>query len=418
MPNPNNPRLLLIAEPGSYRIAAFLGAARRLGMGVLIASRGRDSLVSEVYDGLHIDLADHASALAAILAQAGVTPFDGVLGIDDGTVELAAMAAREMGLPHNPPEAARFTRRKDLARARLARASCPVPAHRLLDLAQPLRAQIADIAFPCVVKPLALSASRGVIRADDPAQLAAACARIAPMLAEAESAFEKRHLLAEAYIGGVEVAFEGYLYRGELTTLAIFDKPDPLTGPYFAETIYVAPSRLPGGLQSVVRQRVAEACAAYGLTEGPVHAELRIDDGEAWILEVAARTIGGDCARCLDDGEAFNLEALVISLAVGRPDPPQPPATARGVMMIPVRERGILRRVEGVSEALRVAHIDDIEIITRRGNEMIPLPEGNQYPGYIFARADTPGEVVTALRQACAKLNFVVAPVLNTTLAT
>lgn len=408
------PRLLIIAEPSSYRIGAFLGAAGRLGMEVLIASRGRDSLVSEVHDGLHIEPAAHAGALEKIAAQAARTPFDGVIGIDDGVVELAAKAARELALPHNPPAAARLTRRKDLARACLARAGCPAPAHRLLDLNRPLRAQLAGIDFPCVVKPLSFSASRGVIRADDPAQLIAACRRIEPLLLEASTPFEQRHILAEAYIGGDEVAFEGYLQRGKLTTLALFDKPDPLTGPYFAETIYVTPSRLPADMQALIRRRVAAACAAYGLTEGPVHAELRVDGVDAWLLEVASRTIGGDCARCLDDGAGFNLEELVISLAVGRARPPAALDGARGVLMLPVRERGVLRRVEGVTDALKIAHIEDIVITTRRGNEMIPLPEGNQYPGYVFARADTPGEVVRALRQADAALDFVVAPVFNT----
>ena len=410
----DNHRLLLIAQPNSYRIAAFLSAATQLGLEVLIASCGRHSLISEVHDGIHIDLVDQESSLRVIVQQARATPFHGVLSIDDSTVELAAKVARQIGLPHNLPVAAQLTRRKDLARAHLAQAGCPIPLHWLINLDLPLQRQMADIKFPCVIKPLVLSGSRGVIRANNQQELITACKRIEPVLAEVRDPFEKRHLLVERYLSGEEVAFEGYLYHGELKTLVIFDKPDPLTGPYFEETIYVTPSSLSARLQSTIRESVAAACKAYGLTTGPIHAELRVNGAQAWILEVAARTIGGDCARSLDNGDEFNLEKLVISLAVNREYQINPPTEARGVMMIPIKQRGILRRVEGLSDANRVEHIENIEIIIRSGNELIPLPEGNQYPGYIFARADTPREVVAALRRAYEKLNFVVAPIFNT----
>lgn len=410
--------LLLVAEPNSYRIAAYLGAASRMGLKVLIASHGHYSLISEVHDGLHVELADHESALNTILQQARFTPFIGVLGTDDSTVELAAKVAQELGLPYNPPFAARLTRRKDLAREHLSNFGCAVPPHRLINLDQPLESQIAGISFPCVVKPVALSASRGVIRANHRNQLICASRRIEQMLVNERDEFEKRHLLVESYIDGVEVAYEGFLHNGELTTLVIFDKPDPLTGPYFEETIYVTPSGLSGKLKSLVRKQVAMACQAYGLTTGPVHAELRINDSGAWILEVAARTIGGDCARSLDDGSAFNLEALVISLAIGQNYDLTPSDGARGVMMIPVQKRGILRRVDGLSEARQVENIETIDILIRSGNELVPLPEGNQYPGFIFARADTADDVVAALREAHDKLDFVVAPVFNTMLGT
>jgi len=222
-------------------------------------------------------------------------------------------------------------------------------------------------------------------------------------------------VLVEDYIDGIEVAWEGYLHNGELTTLALFDKPDPLQGPYFEETIYVTPSQLDDTTQAMIKQRVAEACAAYGLSTGPVHAELRIDDREAWILEVAARTIGGDCARTLDSGNDFNLEELVISLAIGKPVHSKPPEEARGVMMIPVGEGGILRRVEGITAARKVACVEKVDIIIREGNELIPLPEGNQYPGYIFARGGSTDEVIHTLREACSRLDFVVAPVFKIT---
>jgi len=413
---PDDNPLLLIAEPNSYRIAAFLASAAQMGLKVLIASDGDYSLITEVHDGLHVNLEDKESALKTILQQASVTPFIGVLGVDDGTVELAAMVARELSLPHNAPFATQLTRRKDLARAHLANSGCAVPSHGLIKLGLPLEPQITGITFPCVLKPLALSASRGVIRANNPQEFVSACDRIERILSAEHDEFEKTHLLVESYISGPEVAYEGFLRNGELTTLVIFDKPDPLTGPFFEETIYVTPSGLSNEVQSRIKQQVARACKAYGLTTGPVHAELRIDDVDAWILEVAARTIGGDCARSLDNGGEFNLEALVISLATGRRYEPIPPCEARGVMMIPVRKRGILLRIEGLEKAKDVRFVEAINIHIRAGNELIPLPEGNQYPGFIFARADTAAEVVAALRMAYELLEFVVAPVFNTRL--
>ncbi|VAW74561.1 Argininosuccinate lyase [hydrothermal vent metagenome] len=406
-------RLLLVAQPGSYRIAPYLFAARRMGVDTLIASRGEHSLISEVSSGLHIDPDNAGKALQDILRQAELTPFDGILGSDDSTVELAAMAAQSLGLPHNPPDAARLSRRKDLARAHLALADCPVPIHSLVDLAKPLEAQLQGLPWPCVIKPLNLSASRGVIRTNNADEFIAACERVRPILAEQTDPFLQTHLLVEDYIDGIEVAYEGFLHEGKLTTLTLFDKPDPLTGPFFEETIYVTPSQLDTETQSRIEHNVARACSAYGLSTGPVHAELRVDGRDAWILEIASRTIGGDCARILDQDSDFNLEELVISLAVGRPLPNRPSQKARGVMMLPVRKGGILRRVEGIEAARKVEHIDRVDIIIRDGNELIPLPEGNQYPGYVFASADRTDDVTHALHTACDKLNFVVAPLLR-----
>ena len=382
-----------------------------MGFEVLVASRGEFSLISELHDGLHIDLDDFDSSLASILREAQRAPFSGILGSDDSTVELAANAAARLGLPHNPPEAARLSRRKDLARAQLTLAGCPVPAHWLIDLDRSLQNQMSGLRWPCVIKPLHLSASRGVIRTDTPAEFVSACQRIKKIISDSGDEFERTHLLVEDYIDGVEVAYEGFLHNGELTTLAVFDKPDPLRGPYFEETIYVTPSRLHEAPQARIKHRVARACTSYGLSTGPVHAELRVNKQDAWLLEVASRTIGGDCARTLDQGADFNLEELTISLATGQPITAVPPEDARGVMMIPIKQAGILRRVEGINAARKVANIEKVDIIIRDGNELIPLPEGNQYPGYIFARGNTPSDVVRALRDAHARLNFVVAPV-------
>lgn len=404
-------RVLLIAPHSSYRIAPFINAARHLGADVLIASQGEHSLVSEIAAGLRIDLQQPEAAFQLILAAARQQPFTAVLGTDDSTVELASRVAAALGLPHNPPQAARRARRKDLARADLLAAGVPVPWHRRIDLTLPIEAQCHDVPFPCVVKPLALSASRGVIRADTLAELGSACERIRAIIATEEAGEERTQLLVEQFIPGREVALEGLLHEGELQVLAMFDKPDPLDGPFFEETYYITPSRLDAAMQACVRARVTQACTAYGLRTGPVHAELRIHGNEAWILEVAARTIGGQCARLLRYGTGYGLEELVIAQALGQPIALSADSGGAGVLMIPIPRAGVLRRVEGLLAAQRVPYIEDIEISVREGYELVPLPEGASYLGFIFARAPSPELAEQALRAAHACLNIVVAPV-------
>jgi biotin carboxylase len=406
-------RLLLISNHNSYRIAPYIRAAHNLGLEVTIASEGEHSLVSEVANGIHINFQDQQSTLNKILQENAKRAFSGILGSDDLTVTLAASVASTLGLPHNPPQASLCSQRKDLARAQLALAGSPVPIHCLLDLSLPIERQLAGLPWPCILKPLNMSASRGVIRANNEEEFINACERLRPIVATAQGDFEQQHLLIEDYIDGIEIAYEGYLHAGKLNTITIFDKPDPMTGPYFAETIYVTPSSLSGRLQNEIKQVIQHACKAYGLTTGAVHAECRIDkDNRIWILEIASRTIGGDCARMLDN-ENFGIEELAISLATGLPISVSMSKQARGVMMIPILEKGLLKRVEGLLEANKVALIDKIDIIIREGNQLTPLPEGNQYLGYIFASGETPEEVTAAIREAYSHLKFVTAPVFN-----
>jgi len=411
MSNTHRQRLLLISHHNSYRIAPYIKAAIKLGREVTIASEGQHSLVSEVANGLHIDFSDIPQAVETITMEHQRHPFAGILGSDDQTVDVAAATARVLGLPHNPPEAAQYSHRKDLARAQLAQAGCPVPSHRLFDFNKPTEKQLAGLPWPCVLKPLNMTASRGVIRADNEAEFIVAIERVRSIVATASGEFVQQHLLIEEYIDGIEIAYEGYLRHGELHTVTIFDKPDPLTGPYFEETIYVTPSGLPETLQQNIKQVLQSACRTYGLQTGVIHAECRIDSHDkVWILEIASRTIGGDCARMLDN-ENFGIEELAISLAIDSPIDVSMPELARGVMMIPIRKQGLLKRVEGMLEAKRVEHIDSIDVIIPQGHELVPLPEGNQYLGYIFSSAETAEQATEAIRKAHDKLDFITAPV-------
>ena len=405
-------RILLIAPHNSYRTAPFLAAAKARGIEILIASDAKHSLVSAYTDGLHLDLGDPQASVQTILREAHKRPFAAVLGTDDASTELAALAASALGLPHNPTAAVQLARRKDLARERLAQAGVPAPRHWRLDLTRPLAAQIEDIRFPCVLKPVSLAASRGVIRANNIHELMRAAARIQVLLAHAElrEANERETILVEEFIPGFEVAVEGLLTQGTLEILTIFDKPDPLDGPYFEETYYITPSRLDAQIQHTLRETIASACAAYGLREGPIHAECRINEQGVWILEVAARTIGGLCGRLLRFGTGSGLEELVLLHTLGERPELNSEAGGAGVLMIPTSQAGILRRVEGVLAAEKVPYIEEVVIHVREGYELVPLPEGSSYLGFIFARAPSAAQAEAALRAAHACLRVVVMP--------
>jgi len=406
-------RVLLIAPYSSYRTAPFMAAAERLSVPLLVASQSELPVSSIAVQGVNISFANPEEAFAKLMVEAGRGPFLAALGTDDATTELAARIAAALGLPHNPPEAVHLAHRKDLARDRLARAGIRVPHHWHVDLRHTLGSQIEGVRFPCVVKPVALSASRGVIRANTRGELLAAIARTSRIVATELVGEARQFLLIEEYISGVEVAVEAMLSAGELNTLAIFDKPDPLQGPFFEETYYVTPSRLEPARQTALLDAIAAACRAYGLREGPIHAECRINDAGVWILEVAARTIGGMCARLLRFGTGYSLEELVLAQAIGRSLPEafdEKTRSAGGVLMLPIEQGGILRRVEGIAAARKVPYIDEVHIDVREGYELVPLPEGASYLGFIFARAPTPEAAEAALRAAHAELRVVVAP--------
>lgn len=403
-------RVLILAPHGSYRLAPFVNAAAALELAVVVGSESRFALGTLGAQAVRVDFDQPDGVLDRLLAMHRAAPFVAVVGTDDVSTELAALVSERLGLPHNPVDSTRIARRKDLARERLAARGVRVPAYRFLDRRQDLKAQITGLGFPVVAKPVALSASRGVIRADDPASLAAAVRRIGMLLNETRDPTEASRILVERFIPGSEVALEGLLYRGRLQVLAVFDKPEPLNGPYFEETYYITPSSLDQGQQKALRETVQAACEAYGLREGPVHAECRINGEGVWILEVAARTIGGSCARLLQSGLGMSLESLVLRHAMGRRVDHHQLLGAAGVLMIPIPQAGVLKRVEGVLAAERVPGIEEVRIEVREGYELVPLPDGSSYLGFIFARADTATQAEQALRRAHACLNVVVQP--------
>ncbi len=416
--------LLLLVPTTSYRLDDFQAAAARLGVPLVVGSdlcHRIEDVFGARADLLSLDYRDPARAAGQIAEAARGRPIRGIVPASDPTAVIAALAAERLGLPYNPPAAARRAANKHAMRVALRDAGVPVPAFALHDLrGDPERAARAS-PFPCVLKPLVLSASRGVIRADDPAGFVSAWRRIAKLLHDTRAERRARdegasnEVLVEAFVPGAEVALEGLLRGGALEVLALFDKPDPLDGPFFEETIYVTPSRHPGALQRAVEGIVGDGARALGLVEGPVHAELRLSPAGPVFLEIAARSIGGLCSRTLRFGAGLTLEEVLVAHAMGLPlEGVRREARASGVMMLPIPARGILHGVRGVDAARAVPGVEDVVVTVPDGREVVPLPEGDSYLGFLFAKGEAPAEVEAALRAAHRRLDFDIRPALPT----
>jgi biotin carboxylase len=382
-------RVLLILPTATYRAPDFLEAAAKLGAEVVIGSEHRQAMSESMGDrAVTLTLSKPELAADQIEKLARRTPLDAIVAVGDGGTRAGAPAAARLGLRGNPPEAVAQARDKARMRAAFDRAGIPQPEWALGD-------DPAAIGFPAVLKPLTRSGSQGVIRADTPEDAVRAAERIRAIVGD-----EDAELLVERFADGDEVAVEGLLAGGRLEVLAVFDKPDPLDGPYFEETIYVTPSRHPPETVEEIRRLTARAAQAIGLTEGPIHAELRLGP-PIRVLELAARSIGGLCSRSLRFGLGVSLEELILRNALGlSTDHMRREDRASGVMMLPIPRAGVLGEVRGEEEARATPHIAGLEISIARGKAVTPLPEGDRYLGFLFAKADAPEQVEQALREA------------------
>ena len=405
-------RVLLLLPATSYRIPDFLSAADRLGVDVTVASEEPSTMERLRPDGLlTLDFGDPGASAEGAARFASRHPIAAVVGVDERTSVAAAAIAERLGLPHNSGDAVAAAGNKALMRRRLETAGAPSPRFRVAALDEDPRVAASAAAYPCVLKPTFLSASRGVIRADDAAGYVDAWARIARILAEPSverrGGEAARQVLVEEFVPGAEVALEGLLTDGRLRVLALFDKPDPLNGPFFEETIYVTPSRLPEDLERRCAEVAADGARALGLRHGPIHAELRINEDGVWIVEIAARSIGGLCSRTLRFGTGASLEELILMHALGLdPVSLEREAAAAGVLMIPIPRGGTLEEVRGIDAARSIPNVTEVTVSIRPGQRVVPLPEGDRYLGFVFSRAATPARAEAALREAHARLEF------------
>ena len=421
-------RLMILCSTTGYQTRAFVEAAREMGLPVALGS-DRCHVLDDPWRNaaLPLHFEDPEGAARIIIEYAGSNALQGMVALGDRTAPSAARACVALGLPFHPPAAADACRDKYLSRERLRAAGLNVPAFERYPIDSDPRVIVHGggprAGFPCVLKPLALSASRGVIRANDEREFVAGFERIGALLRtpEVQVMREKTsgYLQAEAYVEGQEIAAEGVVDRGRMRLLAIFDKPDPLEGPYFEETIYVTPSRLPDAAQREVKETLVQAIAALGLFHGPFHAELRLNRRGVWPLEVAARSIGGLCSKALrfsipGQSGCVSLEHLLIRLALGgNAGNVQREQASAGVMMIPVEREGVYEGLQGLDAARRTPGVEDIVITAAPKQHLVPLPEGGCYVGFIFARGHSPEYVEAALRAARSKMHFEMASTLT-----
>ena len=414
-------RLLLFTAKLGYQTRSFENAAGQLGVHLVYVTDRCHQLEDPWGDHaipVHFESPENAAYTAreALRGQ----DVEGVLALGDRPAAAAAYAARGLGIAYNHPAAVEACRSKLRMREVFHEAGLRVPWFQSLPIRPVPEPALAGVSFPCVLKPLSLSASQGVIRANSRREFLAAAERLRRLLESAEiRATRERSLdqmIVEGYIPGKEVAVEGLLTDGALRIFAIFDKPDPLEGPYFEETIYVTPSRFPESAQSQIEKCARDATRALGLTQGPIHAEFRINEDGIWPIEVAARPIGGLCARalrfCANDAEQpIGLEELLVCHALKMPGSDAPrEAHPSGVLMIPVPQSGILESVYGVEAARATHRITELIITARLHDYIAAWPEGSSYLGFIFARGNTAEEAEQALRDAHKKLRFRITP--------
>ncbi|MEC4675230.1 MAG: ATP-grasp domain-containing protein [Nitrospirota bacterium] len=407
--------LLLLLPSMSYRGEAFLEAANKVGVSLTVAGDAPPDFLERSPDSfLTLDLHSPSTAVPAVVEFAKTSPINVVLGVNDQTAVLASTISVALGLSANSIDSVRAASNKQTMRRMLQKNGLPCPNFVVVGIDEKPADVVQRVTFPCVLKPLTLSGSCGVIRADDQASFQKAFLRIGNLLqtfARPEHEAPGRQILIEDFIPGIEVALEGLLTKHTFHPLAMFDKPDPLDGPYFEETLYVTPSRLPSHTQARIVESLAKAARAIGLNEGPVHGELRINDQDIWVIEVAARSIGGKCSRMLEFGTGRSLEELILLHALGR-ELPSLDLTKRaaGVMMMPIPREGILERVEGQDEARHVPGIEELVLTAKSGDQLIPLPEGKRYLGFILARGSLPELVEETLREAHRRLTVVMRP--------
>lgn len=410
-------RLLILASKLGYQTRGFAEAAEKLGVEVVFATDRCHQLDDPWGDrALALHFEQPREAAEEIVRKLDANPPHAVLALGDRPTPTAAYAAQAFGLCGNPPEHVEICRNKLRQRETLAKARIRVPQFFAFKTTDDPAQVAARVQFPCVVKPTLLAASQGVIRANNAAEFEWAVRRVRAVLESPDIQAQREtglhQLLVESYIPGTEVALEGLLNKGLLRTLAIFDKPDPLEGPFFEETIYVTPSRLPAETQRAIEECAARSATALGLVTGPVHAEFRVNDQEPWVLEIAPRPIGGLCSRALRFGhEKISLEELLIrqALDLGGSDVERE-EEASGVMMIPVPRSGIFEGVDGIEEAKEVTGVTEIRITARLHDYVAAWPDGSSYLGFIFAHAKEPAQAELALRTAHARLQFRFSP--------
>ena len=409
------PHILLLLPTATYRAEAFLEAARKLNISVTIGCEHADRWEHFPSNGvLLLDFQNFKVSQDRVEHLMKTHPLDGIIGVEDTTTFLAASLAFVLGLPHHSPKSASAARNKLEMRSLLQTSKIRIPHFVAYSIYEDPKQIATHVHYPCVVKPLILSASCGVIRADDPESFCQAFTRVKALLFQlglTQKEKAAQTLLVEDFVPGTEVAVEGILTNGTLQVLALFDKPDPLDGPFFEETIYITPSRLPSEVQGQMADTLQGATQAMGLAEGPVHGELRFNTSGVWVIELAGRSIGGRCSQMLQFGSGMTLEELILRHTLRLEIPTfEREKQAAGVMMLPIKEQGYFQALHGQSEARNTSGITLLEVTARPGDLLVPLPEGTRYLGFLLSKGPSPDHVERSLREAYGYLKVETTP--------
>tara|TARA_B100000686_G_scaffold128253_1_gene135463 strand:- start:1091 stop:2335 length:1245 start_codon:yes stop_codon:yes gene_type:complete len=408
-----NYAVILIIPSASYRTGPFMNAVKKLDLKVLVISDKSQVFSGKYPDNLIIINFNHWQDRSDEISKwAKNNGLKAVIGVDEESIVLAANISNFLNVEHNPVESVLLTKDKYLMRNELLKLGIKSPWFKRFSIYESTKKIINEISFPCVIKPTFLSASRGVMRVNTMNELSDSIKIMYELLSLDElrkrGGEQSDWILFEEYIPGNEVAVEGLVTNGKLTVLAVFDKPEPLEGPTFEETIIVTPSVLTKEIQYSLLETIQNVVKALGILKGPIHAEARINKNGNYILECASRSIGGLCSKVLEFQGGMSLEELILRSYLGRNiEKSKLTDKARGVMMMPTEKMGILKEMRGVQDALNVKGITDLKLTVKPGEKLEPLPKGDRYLGFIFAEGNDQKLVIKALKNAWSKITVV-----------
>jgi len=338
-------------------------------------------------------------------------PVDALLTFSDYYVAIVAEAAARLGFRYLDPEAARACRNKAETRAALQRAGLPVPGFRVLSSIEEAWRAAQEVAYPCVLKPVSESSSKGVRLVHDAEELLAHFREVHGWRENARRQPLEGKVLVEEFLDGPELSVETFTReRGQTQVIGVTTKhlSEP---PHFVEMGHDFPSRIEADRGAALAAAALAALAALGYDFGPAHTEVRLTAAGPVVVEVNPRLAGGMIPELVFHALGVDLVgALFAQLTGGEPNLAPRRAAWASIRFLTAPRHGRLAMVRGVEEARRLPGVREVTLGKRPGDEIRPAEEATHRLGHVITSGPDPLQVIREADAALASLEVVVAP--------